>query len=550
MSNRTETNATETKTYDAIVIGSGMGALAFAAIMSKLARKRVLVLERHFRAGGFTHTFRRPGGWEWDVGLHYVGGMAPGSMGRNLFDFITGRHVSWNPMPDHYDHFHYPAMTFRVPKGRAEFQAALTEKFPHERAAIAQYFRDLRSAVSWATRHFMANSSPGPIAAAVRAFNSATSQLPLTTTGQYLDRRFQDPQLRALLASQWGDYGLSPAQSAFAMHALIATHYFDGAFYPEGGSGRIAEGVARIVEDAGGDVLVNHEVKRILVEDGRATGVEVLHRQGKQGQTIRFHAPVVVSNAGAANTFTKLLPPDVPVPFRQTLEQLNRSTMSAATLYLGFKRDPRELGFQGENHWFFNSLDHDQMAGDAATILDGQPQLAYLSFPSLKDPQAARHTAEIIAPLPYEAVTAFRDTPWRRRGAEYDELKQKISKTMIEFVERHHPGFSNLVEFQELSTPLSVEHFTAHPAGGIYGVPARPERFRQSWLRPKTHVPGLYLTGADAGTLGIMGALMGGVATASQLLGPFGFFRIMAAAARESKAKPEPVSAAAVVTPH
>jgi all-trans-retinol 13,14-reductase len=60
--------------YDAIVIGSGMGGLAFASIMAKLRKWRVLVLERHFKIGGFTHTFSRPGGWSWDVGLHYVGG--------------------------------------------------------------------------------------------------------------------------------------------------------------------------------------------------------------------------------------------------------------------------------------------------------------------------------------------------------------------------------------------------------------------------------------------------------------------------------------------
>ena len=61
--------------YDAIVIGSGMGALAFASIMAKLRKWRVLVLERHFKIGGFTHTFSRPGGWTWDVGVHYVGEM-------------------------------------------------------------------------------------------------------------------------------------------------------------------------------------------------------------------------------------------------------------------------------------------------------------------------------------------------------------------------------------------------------------------------------------------------------------------------------------------
>jgi choline dehydrogenase-like flavoprotein len=64
--------------FDAIVIGSGMGALTFASVMARMRKWRVLVLERHFKIGGFTHTFSRPGGWTWDVGVHYVGEMGPG----------------------------------------------------------------------------------------------------------------------------------------------------------------------------------------------------------------------------------------------------------------------------------------------------------------------------------------------------------------------------------------------------------------------------------------------------------------------------------------
>src|SRR3984893_18537308 len=47
--------------YDAIVIGSGMGGVPFAEIMAEVRQWRVLVLEHHFKIGGFTHTFTRPG---------------------------------------------------------------------------------------------------------------------------------------------------------------------------------------------------------------------------------------------------------------------------------------------------------------------------------------------------------------------------------------------------------------------------------------------------------------------------------------------------------
>ncbi|MDJ0713742.1 MAG: NAD(P)-binding protein [Prochloraceae cyanobacterium] len=58
--------------YDAIVIGSGIGGLTAAAILSKYSHKKVLILEQHYVIGGFTHEFDRQG-FHWDVGLHYVG---------------------------------------------------------------------------------------------------------------------------------------------------------------------------------------------------------------------------------------------------------------------------------------------------------------------------------------------------------------------------------------------------------------------------------------------------------------------------------------------
>ena len=57
--------------YDLILIGSGMGALTVASVMAQLRHKKVLVLERHFKAGGFTHDFKRQQ-FHWDVGLHYT----------------------------------------------------------------------------------------------------------------------------------------------------------------------------------------------------------------------------------------------------------------------------------------------------------------------------------------------------------------------------------------------------------------------------------------------------------------------------------------------
>ena len=77
------------------MIGSGIGALTTAALLATRARHRVLVLERHYVAGGYTHVFRRPG-YEWDVGVHYVGQLhRPNSPLGAIFNEITDGRVEW-----------------------------------------------------------------------------------------------------------------------------------------------------------------------------------------------------------------------------------------------------------------------------------------------------------------------------------------------------------------------------------------------------------------------------------------------------------------------
>ena len=359
------------------------------------------------------------------------------------------------------------------------------------------------------------------------------------TTKEYLDQHFQDQLLKAVLASQWINHGSPPSQSPFPLHALTVTHYLDGGYYPEGGAGAIAESVERIVKASGGQFQVSREVTEILLENGRAVGVRVRKTNATDSTQIEeYRAPVIVSNAGAVATYLQLVPAGYPIPFRDDLREFVEHHPQAAnvTLYLGLSKDPRSLGFHGENHWLYDDCDHDATSARAVNwIEDGGPPVAYLSFPSLKDPQAEAHTAEIIAPAAYEAFAAWREQPWRNRGADYQALKKRISEALLACVEHHYPGFVDLVEYQELSTPLTTEYFTGHFQGGIYGIPcvaARFQRESKAWTHPCAPVAGLYQTGVDVGCPGIVGALMGGVTTLSHLPNGVSTLRVFFAARR------------------
>ncbi|OGQ07651.1 MAG: hypothetical protein A3G32_02915 [Deltaproteobacteria bacterium RIFCSPLOWO2_12_FULL_40_28] len=92
--------------YDFIIIGSGIGGLAAASLLARKGKK-VLVLEQHYVAGGFTHTFGRKG-YEWDVGLHYVGEVhRKNSILRRVFDYISDGNLGWAAMKETYDKVYF-----------------------------------------------------------------------------------------------------------------------------------------------------------------------------------------------------------------------------------------------------------------------------------------------------------------------------------------------------------------------------------------------------------------------------------------------------------
>lgn len=530
--------------YDAIVIGSGMGGLTTAALLSKCFKKRVLVLEQHFKAGGFTHEFQRKGKFHWDVGLHYVGEMAPGSLARSAFDYLSEGRLDWQKMPDTFEKFVYPDFTFPVSADPKKYLADLSEQFPSEAAAIRQYFKDIGKASSWVITHAFLEVIPPGIRHLVGALVSGDEKLAKETTQHYLNRNFKDPRLKALLMSQWGDYGLPPSKSNFGIHSVVVEHYLNGAWYPVGGSGAIAKSLIPTIERAGGAVMVRQKVIEIVVAAGKAKGVKVQQTANpssrKQSEEEIFYpAPVVISDAGAYNTFLKLIPEHVALPERDALRYrrgADNAKSTIVTLYLGLKENPQKLGFHGENHWIYRTYDHEHVDDisilketDTAAVPDVYTS-CYLTFPSLKDPMAKGHTAEIITDADYDFFEQWAHHDWRKRGKQYEDLKLNIVTALIQIVEKHYPGFQDLIEYQELATPLTFQHFVDNQQGEIYGAPFTANRFDQTWTRAKTSIINLYLTGADTFTPGVVGAMWGGTKAAGLVQGSLGFPQVMVAA--------------------
>jgi len=495
--------------WDYVVIGSGIGGMSAAAMLSKLGR-RVLVLEQHNIPGGFTQMFKRPG-YRWDVGVHIVGEMSQRSYPGRLLRALTDGRLEWEPLGEIYDEFNFPdGFTIQLPDSPEAFRETLAEYFPTERKAIDEYLALTRNAARSTAKLLQVRAMPRILTPGgrKRATEAADPHMS-ATTAEVLTSLTDDPRLRAVLSAQWGYYGATPARSSFAMHALMVRHFLRGAYYPVGGASSIAPALLTTVADAGGWTAVRRTVDSILQQRGAVAGVRL--SDGSEIATKR-----VVSTAGTVPT-SNLLESDLP----GAIDPYREAGPAHVSLYVGFKGDIAAHGAERFCQWYYDSWDMEVAGWDVnPDRIPGTAPVLFCSFPSLKDPThdpgpEQRNTGEAITFVPWDAFSQWSGTRWKRRGASYDTFKEALTTALLEQYLTRYPGLASFVDHVEMSTPLSTNHFAASHRGSIYGLGTAPERFHDESLRPRTGIKGLYLGGADASAPGIAGALGGGVLAAA-----------------------------------
>jgi len=507
------------ESYDTIIIGSGMGGLATAALLSKQGQK-VLVLERHYTGGGFTHVFKRKG-YEWDVGIHYIGEVQrENSILRKLFDTITDHELKWADMGEVYDRIVIGDQHFDFVKGVKNFKKQMISYFPEEEHAINAYVNLVFKAVKTSKNYYISKSiSPFLNALLGKFLKAPFYKFSDKTTDEVLRSLTKNETLIKVLSGQYGDYGLPPKQSSFSMHASVVRHYFDGGSFPVGGSSQIVKTIDPVIAASGGTILVNAEVEEIVIEKNRAIGVQM-----KDGKIIR--AKNMVSNAGIMTTYHTLLP-STTVEKHKLKEQLQKIKPSVAhvSLYIGLEGSPEELQLPKTNYWIYPAEgDHDTCVKRYLDDLSQPFPLVYLSFPSAKDPDwsnryPGKSSIDIITLMPFETFEKWSDTSWKKRGDTYEKVKEDIAQRLLKELYKQLAQVEGKINCYELSTPLTTQHFMNYKNGEVYGLDHGPSRFRQAFLTPRTPIKNFYLTGQDIVTAGVGGALFSGVLTTMAITG-------------------------------
>jgi len=465
--------------YDAIIIGSGPGGLAAASSLAKMG-KRVIVLEQHYTIGGGSHAYARAG-YKWDIGLHFINDMiTPGSPMAVIGDFVSGGRMRWTPMSNEFV-YSVGQSTYRIPflsgeKTKAWFQAT----FPDEADNFERFLVDFKK-LARGMGPSMGLSTLAPAGEAGRILRALARRLvpdgAARPVEEQLAEYFTDKNLIACISSMWVAFGVPPRDLPF--FAVAALSVIDNQLcYPDGGGEMIGRALVDEIESHGGEVFAYAPVDEIMLDGRRAVGVRM-----EDGSEIRARA--IISNAGARNTFERLLPPDAPhkAYYSNQLEAVIPS-LAHLNLFVGIDADADTLGLTDGEHIVDGGLDlNEAFAAFGADMKNAPIPNVFFAFPSMKDPTFRQHypgktTATMIAYIDnHDVFQEWAGTDWGQRGADYEALKAHLAQKLLAVLIGKFPQLEGHIDFYELSTPLSTQHFFRAPTGEALGAGFNTSRF-------------------------------------------------------------------------
>lgn len=477
--------------FDAVIIGAGLGGLSCAAAFARQGFKP-LVLEQHYQAGGYATTFKRRGGFVFDVSLHSttigerngIHNLIPGFPEIKDVEFIPYKHLYRVIYPD-YD-LNVPA------KNLKGYIAKVSEIFPEEKQGIEGLFEDMMGLTGDINKYSSAEGSvdmtrfPSEFPYLFKCFNK--------TWGDLVNMWINNPKLRTIVSSLWGYYGLPPSKLACIYYVLPTMGFLqEGGCYPLGRSQKISSSMVKFIEERGGKVMLQTRVEKILIEGHSAYGVKV--EGGKE-----YTGKVVVSNANAYDTFHNMMNEEEHLKSYLARMDSFTASLSSFQVFLGLNKDLiGEIGIKDAEIFYETGYDieADYKANLKADVENaGFGLMLYDNVYKGYSPEG-KNTVNILTLQGFEHWRKYEVDYWKGNKAEYLAEKERMADVLIKKVEKTLlPGLSKAVEVKEIGTPLTNVRFTGNYRGAIYGWDQTLENSPPRRLAQRTPIKNLYLSGA------------------------------------------------------
>ena len=471
-----QTNISE---FDVIVIGSGIGGLVTATQLAAKGAK-VLVLERYLIPGGSAGYFEREG-YRFDVGASMIFGFGSQGTTNLLTRALASVSMNLETISDPVQiHYHLPGnLELKVHQDYEKFLQELIAHFPDEKEGIRGFYDECWKVFNCLNvMELLSLEEPRYL---IRVF----LQHPLACFGllKYLPqnvgdiarRYIKDPQLLKFIDMECYCWSVVPADQTPMINAgmVFSDRHYGGINYPKGGVGRIAQKLVEGLEQAGSTIRYKARVTKILLEGGKAVGVQLANGQ-------KYLAKKIVSNATRWDTFEKLLPAENMPSAEKRWHKRYQKSPSFLSLHLGVKAEVLPPGT--ECHHILLE-DWQQMEDPQGTI--------FVSLPTLLDPN--------LAPPGHHIVHTF--TPswiedWQGLSPkQYEQKKEEAAAHLINRLEKIFPGLAARLDFQEVGTPRTHRRFLGREDGTYGPIPRRKLAGLLGMPFNRTAIAGLYCVG-------------------------------------------------------
>jgi prolycopene isomerase len=447
---------------DALVIGGGVGGLTLANLLADGGLK-VLLIERHWMLGGFCSTFRRRG-FIFDAATHFYPLLGnPATLTGRILEKLKIP-TEWVKM-DPVDRFHIPGLDpFDVPADFDPYLARLKQVFPGEQAAIGAYFSELRQAYLYGLLYYFR----GVDDARARRWENLTVE-------DKLSQHFRDPRLRTLLMADNSHWGAVPGRTSFMFDAMLRLSYFLGNYYPKGSSQQFVDDLGQALEDRGGWVARCVEAERILIENGRAVGVEVRTAAKREPERFIVRADYVVSNGDALHTYRDLIPETPPA----LIARLGEMTPShpCFLVHIGLRGIPQQQLNRIEGYYWDRC--------DPSAVLDTVFKIFTTTRfdPTLAPPDCAT--------LIVQKVTPRRVEP----GVDWEAHKAEVENYIMGRLRQILPGIDDHIVLKLSATSRTAFRYTMNLHGAMLGWEMSPDQLGAGRLPNETPFENFYMVG-------------------------------------------------------
>ena len=257
---------------------------------------------------------------------------------------------------------------------------------------------------------------------------------------------------------------------------------------PVGGSQSWVRWLVERIRSAGSEVRLGCPVRRVLIEDGQAAGVELADGE-------RLPARWVIAACDVERLYERMLPPEVvPAALRRKLAAADLY-YSCVMLFCGLSCSPEELGLGEE----MIRLTRDGLTRDEHASGDPTTTALLLLAPSARDRTLAppgKSTLTIQCPAFFDQHERWQTGPGLFRGKAYRTCKREFADTLLDRVERQLlPGLRRRIEVLEVGTPITLWRYSANRAGSIMGGRPTDRNIRARIAHYRTPLPHLLLAG-------------------------------------------------------